>query len=278
MNQKQLRIIGVFLALIMVTSVMLILFEGLGNDSNRGTTMPDQAEAPGFEIIDGNHFMADINSIADGLKFTPEGVTSVAYIDYSLLYGPQIEEHPIYNTVITKRYSANNEDFAFEAHVLSPEVINFGYMEAGTYNGYSFLSRGEGLYNVIGTPTLLGERSDLETVIDVFSGMEETSTDFSDLLVYVQDGADYQMLTSEDTFTDKRYQEIRYIGDGNYSRTDIFINPLDDVIETINIREETSIERGLIYDINIEDDGRILKVVITADQMYFSDLLSEELW
>ncbi|MBP1909056.1 hypothetical protein [Methanolobus bombayensis] len=286
MEQKYVKIIGLFLAFIMVMSILPLFFSGNGDNSNTGEdTTTDAQDAPGFEVIDGTHFSAEIDSISDGLTVTPEGVTNAAYVDYARIYNtplqvfaPNITDlYSVYNTLIVKRYSASNNDgFAFEAHLLNPEVINFEYMVADTYNGYQMLSRGGELYNVIGTPTLLGTSSSLEKVIDVSSGTANVSTEYSEILSYVEPGAEYQMLSSEDMIADQHYLEFRNMGDGNYSRTEVFLNPLDTTLDTISILADNSSDRNLMYNVDIRDEGRIAKVVITANTSNFYNLAMEK--
>lgn len=281
MEQKYVRIVGIFLAALMVMSVLTFFIGGTGNNSNDNEEETNNPEdAPGFEIIEGTHFNAELNSVSDGLAISPEGISNAAYIDYSRVYGtplqafaPNITElYSVYNTLIVKRYSASsNEGLAFEAHVLSPEVINFQYMAAGTYNGYQLLSRGGELYNVIGTPTLLGDMSSLEKVIDVSSGNADPSSNYSELIGYVEPGAEYQMLTSGDLLADQHYLEFRSLGDGNYSRTDIFLGPMESTVTTVSGLEYNS-TIGIYYNTSIFEDGRILKVVATANESDFFNL------
>jgi hypothetical protein len=284
MNQKY---AAIFLAAIMVLSVFSYFVASFMGDSNDDEVATDLQDAPGFEIIGGTHFNAEINSISDGLAISPEGISNAAYIDYSKVYGtplqafaPNITDlYSVYNTLIVKRYSAYNDDgFAFEAHVLSPEIVNFQYMPAETYNGYQILLRGQELYNVIGTPTLLGQQSSLEQVIDVSSGIANASTDYAELLEYVEPGAEYQMLSSNDILADQHYLEFRGLEDGNYSRTEIFLNPSDSALSTISALEGNSTERGLLYDTTIEDDGKIVKVVVTSNESNFFNLAMEQYW
>jgi hypothetical protein len=283
MNQKY---GAIFLAAIMVMSIFSYFVASFIGDSNDvEDTVTDVQDAPGFEVIDGTHFSADLNSISDGLAITPEGVTNIAYVDYARVYNtplqvfaPNITDlYSVYNTLIVKRYSASNSDeFAFEAHVLNPETVGFEYMVADSYNGYEILSRGGDLYNVIGTPTLLGSASSLTKVIDVSSGTANVSTEYSEIMSYVDSGAEYQMLSSEDLIADQHYVEFRNMGDGNYSKTEVFLNPLDTTLDKITSLEDNSTERNLMYDVEIVDDGRIAKVVVTANTSNFYSLAMEQ--
>lgn len=283
MNKKY---VAIFLAAIMVVSILPFFFSGNTNDSNGSEELTDLEDAPGFEIIDGTHFDAEINSISDGLAITPEGVSNAAYIDYLKVYNtplqvfaPNITDlYSLYNTGISKRYSAYNDsaNFGFEAHILKPEVINFEYALADMYNGYSLLMRGPNVSNIIGTPTLLGDRAILKKVIDVKSGNSQASTEFTEILSYVDSGAEYQFVTSTDPLAEQHYLEFRSMDDGNYTRTEIFLNPLESTINTIEGLEANSTERGLSYDTTIEEEGRIVKVVITSNESNFFNLAMEQ--
>ncbi|MDG6243690.1 MAG: hypothetical protein QCH31_04760 [Methanolobus sp.] len=284
MEQKHVRIIGIFLALIMVTSVMALFFGGSGNSSSRDGDATDLEDAPGFEIISGTQFNAEMNSLSDGLAFTPEGVSNAIYVDYSRTYGTPLQDYNItdlyayYNTLMVKRFSAydSSSNFGFEAHVLTPEVVNFNYATAGMYNGYSLLQRGTNIYNIIGTPTLLGDRNTLEKVIDVRSGTGQSSTDFTEIMSYVESGAEFQRVSSSDTIAEQYYVEFRNMGDGNYTRTEIFVAPADTTVNAIYDLEATSDERDLLYNITLEDEGRIVKVVISTDASNFFNLAMEQ--
>lgn len=286
MDQKSVKIIGIFLALIMVMSILPFFFSGNGNNSKGDEEITDLENAPGFEIIKGTHFNAQVNSISGGLAISPEGVSNAVYVDYSRTYGTPLQDYNIsdlyayYNTLMIQRFAAYNASagFGFEAHVLNPEVINFEYAVTDTYNGYSFLMRSSNLYNIIGTPTLLGDKDTLVKVVDVASGNTQGTTDFSELLSYVDSGAEYQMVSSTDSLAEQHYMEFRNMGDGNYSKTEIFLNPLDSTLATISALEGNSTERDLFYNTTIVDDGRIAKVVVTTNASNFFNLAMEQYW
>jgi hypothetical protein len=225
-----------------------------------------------------------MNSLSDGLAFSPQGVSNAIYVDYSRTYGTPLQDYNItdlyayYNTLMVKRFSAYDvsSNFGFEAHILTPEVVNFDYAVADMYNGYSLLQRGTNIYNIIGTPTLLGDRNTLEKVIDVNSGTGQASTDFNEIMVYVVPGAEYQWVSSSDEVAELHYLEFRNMGDGNYSRTEIFVDPADTTVAAISDLEATSSERDLLYNVTVEDEGRIMKVVITTEASNFFNLAMEQ--
>lgn len=283
MNQKH---IALFLAAIMLMSVFSFFLSSLLGDNGNGVENTDPIEAPGFDSISGSHMNAEINSIEDGLKITSDGVNTVSYIDYTKVYGtplqilaPNITElYSVYNSMITARYSAYNSsgDFAFEAHTINPEVINFQYaVTEEPYNGYYLLTRNEQFYNVVGTPMLLGGKDSLKKVIDVSSGNAESSDDFEKILSYAESGAEYQMLSSEDALAEQHYLEFRSLEDGMYSRTEIFLEPADSVIESIETLQANSEERGLIYEFTVNEEDDVAVVEITANESNFYNLAME---
>ncbi|WP_340818542.1 hypothetical protein [Methanolobus sp. WCC4] len=281
MNQKY---AALFLAAIMVMSVFSFFVASLMGDSGTDEGTTDIEDAPGFEVIEGTHFNAELDSVSDGLAFTPGSVTNAIYVDYSRTYGTPLQDYNVtdlyvyYNTMMIRRFSAYNvgSNFGFEAHILNPETVGFNYVVSDNYNGYSLLSRGSGVFNVIGTPTLLGDQATLEDIIDVKSGTATASTDFTEILGYADSGAEYQIVTSVDPLADQHYLEYRNMGDGNYSKTEIFLNPLDTTVDSISGLEANSTERGLVYNTSTFDDGRIVKVVVTANTSNFLNLVTEQ--
>ncbi|MBN2110680.1 MAG: hypothetical protein JW705_06290 [Methanosarcinaceae archaeon] len=284
MNQKY---VAIFLAAIMLMSIAPFFFSGPLNNNGNENTVTDPSEAPGFETIPGTKIEHDLSSIHDGLEITPGGVSVVSYIDYSRIYNtplqimaPNITElYSIYNSMIIHRYSAfnNTGDFGFEAHTINPEVVNFEYMMTeNPYNGYYMLSRGGELYNVVGTPMLFGSRDSLEKVIDVRSGTAESSGDFDRILPFVEPGAEYSMLVIADEIAEQYYLEYRNMADGNYSRTEVFVEPDQSILDSINVLEANSTERNLYYNTTTYEDENVTKVVITANTSNIYSLFMEQ--
>lgn len=286
MNQKY---IAIFLAAIMVLSIFSYFAASLmgnGNEDNNDL-QNDLENAPGFETIPGTKMQHELDSVLDGLEMTPNGVVVASYVDYSRVYNtplqvmaPNITDlFSIYNSMIVERYSAYSAtgDFAFEAHDINPEVINFQYMlTEEPYNGYYMLSRGGELYNVVGTPMLLGPRDSLERVIDVSSGTNESTSDFDRVLPYVEPGAEYSTLVAGDELVDQYYLEYRNMNDGNYSRTEVFVEPDQSILDNITAREANSTERDLYYNTTTYEDDNVTKVVITTNASNIYGLIMEQ--
>ncbi|TGC07904.1 hypothetical protein [Methanolobus halotolerans] len=285
MNTKY---VAIFLAVIMLMSIGTFFFSGpLSNNDQDDNGAGDPADAPGFETIPGTRMQHELDSVLDGLEMTPQGVSVASYVDYSRVYNtplqimaPNITEiYSIYNTMIMQRYSAYSAtgDFAFEAHTISPEVINFEYMlTEDSYNGYYMLSRGGELYNVVGTPMLLGSRNDLENVIDVKSGTANSSTDFERILSYVEPGAEYSTLVIGDGPVEQYYLEYRDMNDGNYSRTEVFVEPDQSLLDNISAMEANSTDRNLYYNTTTYGDENVTKVVITTNASNIYGLILEQ--
>ncbi|WP_406662186.1 hypothetical protein V7O66_06030 [Methanolobus sp. ZRKC3] len=284
MNQKHMAL---FLAALMVMSVFSFFLSSLLGDSSNGVENTDVADAPGFDTIPGTHVNAQLNSLEDGLKVTPSGATTVFYMDYLKAYGtpiqilgPNITElSSFYGSNVVQIYMAQSKNTGFEvqAHTLVPEVVNFKYdFTEKPYNGYYLLKRDEGIYNVIGSPMLLGGRDSLESVIDVSSGNTPASSDFDKILSYTEPGAQYQIVTSEDPMAVQHYIEFRSIEDGNYARTEVFLEPADSLLESIGSLQTNSTERGLTYEFNVYEEDDVAIVEITANESNFYNLAIEQ--
>lgn len=281
------KAIGIFLAAIMLMSIGTFFFAGpLSNQSNNRN---DASQAPGFDTIPGTKVNQELNSLQDGLSMTPEGIAVASYVDYSRVYGtplqvlaPNITDvYSVYNSMIMQRYSAYNDsgDFGFEAHIIYPEVINFEYMlSEQPYNGYHMLSRNGQIYNIVGSPMLLGPQDSLKQVIDVTSGNLESSTDFERIMPYIEAGAEYQLLTSTDSIAAQHYLEFRSADEGNtYTRTEVFVEPQQSLLENIRALEANSTERGLAYNVTSYDSDNVTKVMITTNATNFYNLALEQL-
>lgn len=274
MNQKT---VAIFLAIIMLMSILPIFFSGSSKYSGEDESFVP-LNAPGFDTIAGNHVNHELNSIADGLSIAPQGVSSAQYLDISRINGTPLEpavanarqSDELYNSRIMKTFYAEytNEQSWFELHTISPEIIAFDYWVSPTpYNGYQFLVRTTDDYslgNVVGTPMIFGPQNKVENVIDVLSGSAEKSSDFAHILSYADMGAEFQRVTLvDDGFADQFYLGLKKLADGRYSRTVIYLNPVNSALVNITQLQANSTERGIIYDTTT--DGDITKVVITSD-------------
>ncbi|MGP8319289.1 MAG: hypothetical protein ACT6FD_00640 [Methanosarcinaceae archaeon] len=268
MNKK---IISIFLAVIMVMSV-LPLFLSSPQKSNTDSTII--YDAPGFESIPGAHVNHKFNSITDGLDMIPKGATSAQYIDVSRISGTPLEAavanaiQPdiVYNANITKTFFADYsaDSTWIELHTISPEVVAFSYFSSPTsYNGYQLLVRDNGIYTVIGTPLIFGSKDKVEDTIDVLSGSTERSDKFGYILKYADMDSEFQRVTANTAFASQYYLDFKRLDSGEYSRTVIYLDAVNNTLENLAMFEANSTKRNVAYDITTE--GNITKVVITGN-------------
>jgi hypothetical protein len=281
MNTKY---VAIFLAVIMVMSIMPFFFSG---DSNGETVDNSVADAAGFESIPGEHVDHELNSLADGLAVTPEGVVFAEYVDIDsirdtplfLMMGNMSQLDSVYGVPVTKLYSAEYANqHSFNMHVINPEVIAFPYyLSEEAYNGYYFASRGTDLSNVIGNPMLFGQQDRLEDVLDVMEGDATASSDFSRLMEFVEPGAPIQqVMVVNDGFADQYYFDLMFLDDSRLSRTTVYLNPTDGTRENITAYAAEGPDKGLDYDVDSQED--ILKVTVTLDSSDFYTFLGEPAW
>ncbi|AEH61113.1 conserved hypothetical protein [Methanosalsum zhilinae DSM 4017] len=273
------KLIAIFLAVIMVGALFAILFSGVSppaeNDENTQEAIP-------FDSIPGNKINQPFGSIADALSMTPEGVTSAQYRDISSIEGTPLEMlmdiqelDSIYGSQVVSTYSAyyDEEESWFQLDVIRPEVVAFQYGEPVTYDGYFMLPRAENIYNVIGSPLILGPRDKVEAIIDIVNTDMESTSQFDSLLNYAQDNdSEFQIVNSlsEDNYADKVYIGFSQMDGQNYIRTVVYQNLSQDTMDLIGSYEANSTERGLAY--SIEEDDEFTKVVVEGN---FFTLINE---
>ncbi|MBC7085034.1 MAG: hypothetical protein H5T43_01505 [Methanomethylovorans sp.] len=278
--------IAIFLAVIMVGSIIPLIFSG---SSNNNSNQKKANSAQDINTIPGNKVNYRLNSIADGISMSPEGITSAQFVDYAKMHRSQLkvfvpnetELSTLYNVNLTKEFfavdlNASDENYiAFRAHEIRPSVVNFNYMISGQpYNGYYLLSRGNGYYNVVGSPMLFGSKNMLEKVIDVLSGNASGVHDFDYLLSNVEEGAEFQIISSENKeVADQYYLEFRSLEQGGYARTAMFLNLNASIFEKINALAQNSTTRGLEY--NITRKNNLTKVTVQANESSFFNLAFE---
>lgn len=278
--------IAIFLVLIMVGSIVPMFFTGSSNNKTDTNDVNGTAtDAPSIDSMPGKHVEQQLNSIADGLEMSPEGITSAQYVDFAKVNISQLqmfeplptEMLTLYNVWVTKQFSAvdstitEKSDAVFEMHTIDPKVVNFQYIASTEpYKEYYFLSRGNNYSNVVGSPMLLGSEKRLKSVIDVLSGNAKSSHDFDYLLSKTDSGAEIQMVSSDKTLTaDQYYLEFRALENKTYARTTLYLNLNQSVLTKLNSLAQNSSSRGLEYD--IAEDDNITKVIVKANE---SDLLN----
>lgn len=270
MNQK---IIAIFLAIIMLMSLLPLFFSGAPQQSSTDADI-NYDGAPGFDSIGGAHVNHKFDSIADGLDMAPKGVTSAQYLDVSRISGTPLEAgaanaiqpDSTYNAKLTKTFFVDysNDGSWMELHTISPEIIAFSYwMDPTSYNGYQLLIRDNGIYNAIGTPLIFGPPDKVKDTIDVLSGSAERSDEFDHILSYADMDSEFQRVTADVAFASQYYIDLKKLESGDYSRTVIYLDIVNSAFENLVNLEANSTERNVAY--NITTDGNITKVVVTGN-------------
>ncbi|MCC4767833.1 hypothetical protein FXW07_14815 [Methanosarcina sp. DH1] len=287
---KNQRYLAVFLALTMLLSAGAIFFSGNSNkdksDNASSSGNLEENNTIAFSQIPGRQVHHEFNSIADGLNMSPEGVVSASYVDlqrttgtpFEQFFGNQTIMYSLYGADVTKRYGARYADGnGFELHQI-PERKMIMPWGAVQYDNYSLLARTNNTYdiwNVAGSPVILGSRQSVQDVIDVLQGNATASTEYNSLLSQANtEGSLYQELTVKTNNStlpaDQRYMDIKKLDDGSYSQTFLYLNPESNFTDEIKALQANSTERGVTY--NVTTSGNITKMMITSD---FRSLLNE---
>ncbi len=286
-NQKYLAIL---LALTMFLSAFMIYFTGTSKtDSNNDVSTEEvgnNSSTISFSQVPGKQVHHEFNSIADGLNMSPEGVISANYVNLQKATGTPMEQvlgnvkmmQSLYGADVTKRYGAGYADGSgFELHQIPEQKILVPW-GAVPYNGYNLLARTnntQDIWNVVGSPVILGPRQNVENVIDVLGGNATSTTEYNNLLSQV-DPANviFQQVATKTNATDipaeQFYRDFKKLDDGSYTQTSVFLNAEPEVTQNITAFQANSSERGVTY--NVTTSGNITKLVITSD---FASLLNE---
>lgn len=290
-NQKYLAI---FLAVTMFLSAFMIYFTASSktdndNDVPTSENGEDFMTVP-FSQIPGKHVQHDFNSIIDGLEMSPEGVTNAVYVDLQKTEGTPLESifgnsqtmnvSFSYGADVTKRYGASYADESgFELHQIPEQKIDMPLdTQAMPYEGYQILDRTNGTYNiwnVVGSPSIIGPIQTVANVIGVLEGNATSSSEYDQILSQADpEGSIYQEVVTRTNSTDipaeQYYKDLKKLDDGSYVQTAIYLNPEPEVNEKINAYQANSSERGVVY--NVTTLGDITKLVISSD---FENLYNE---
>jgi hypothetical protein len=233
-------------------------------------------------------------SISDALNMTPVGVVSATYTDLESMT-PQMmqwvrqdvtvinEADTIYNSTTTKVYYAalkegNNNSFLLLS-TMSPEKNDFKYIEypqqiAGNY----ILVRQEqglsGLYNVMGTPTILAPGDTLAGVFQIITSLNKTATAYDQYvgLLSKVEPAPYQMLSSNVSFAKQYYMGIG-LNNGSYERITAYLDANSTTLKKLNQLKANSTEKGFT-EYNVTSGGNYTTVKIAGPDLF--RVLSEE--
>jgi len=285
-NQKYLAIL---LAVIMFFSVFLILFTASSNkDSGNNVSTPaaeNNSSTISFSQIPGKQVHHQFNSIADGLNMSPDGVTGAIYIDLQKSKGTPLEQvfdntdmNKFYGAEVTKRYRSNYANGSgFELHQIPGQKILIPW-GAVPYHSYNLLARTNNTYdlwNVVGSPIILGSRQSVKSVIDVLEGNATSTSEFNQILSQAEpEDVIFQEVATKTNATnipaEKYYMDLKKLDDGSYAQTNIFLNPEPGVTRNITALQANSSKRGVTY--NVTTSGNITKLKMSSD---FASLYNE---
>ncbi len=289
-NQKYLAI---FLAATMFLSAFLIYFTASSKtDSNNDTPAPEVGNESliFFSQIPGKHVLHEFNSIINGLEMSPDGVTNAVYVDFQKTEGTPLESifgnmqtmntSFSYGTDVTKRYGASyaNES-GFELHEIPELKMNVPEnTRVMPYDGYQILDRTNGTYNiwnVVGSPEIIGPIQTVAGVIDILEGNATATTEYNQILSQAEpEGSIFQEVVKRTNTSDipakQYYRDLKKLDDGSYTQTSIYLDPEPEVNEKIKAYQANSSERGVAY--NVTTLGNITKLVISSD---FNSLYNE---
>lgn len=293
---KKQKYIAIILASIMFFSVFLYLVTGgsgpKGNSNNENESptpvVENNISTIPFSQIPGKQVHHQFNSIADGLNMSPDGVISAAYVDLQKTSGTPLEQtfgnttmmKSFYGADVTKRYSAYYSDGnGFELHAIPEQKILKSFVPI-PYHGYQLLARDSSssgdLWNVVGSPVILGSRQSVKSVIDVLGGNLTSATEYNQILSQA-DPKDviFQVVVARtnnttDALADQYYNDLRKLDNGSYEQTSLFLNVNPGLAKNITALQATSSERGVTY--NVNTSGNITKLVLISD---YKNLVNE---
>jgi hypothetical protein len=290
-------ILALFLALTMVFSVFALFLNPRSQTAQETPQPTSQQEKynPEYWTINQPFY-----SVSDALNMTPYNSTNAMYIDLESMTPQMVQwaqqekidilNYPIvgwmdsiYNSSTTKVYYSHlkedrNESFLFLS-TMSPEKNDFEYVVypqqiAGNY----ILVRQEqglsGLYNVMGSPTILAPEDALVGVFKIITSLNKTTTaydQYAGLLSKVEP-APFQTLNSSVSFAKQYYIGIG-LNNGSYERTAAYLDLNSTTLEKLSQLKANSTEKGFT-EYNITSGGNYTVVKIAGPDLF--RVLSEE--
>ena len=287
MKQQDLyKILAIFLGLTMVFSIFAYMFIGPSPDTTQQTNEPAQTEKynPEFWVIN-----QPFNSISDALRITPPGAESASFLDLDGMPPQMIQWakqdqtirdlDSIYKSNTTKMYFANLKEGKNSSFLLLstmfPEKNDFEYIEIP--NSYPPILRRtdmNGLYNVLGRPTILAPGDTIMGVLSITESLNKTNTSYDqyeNLLIKVPT-APFQTLSSNVSFAKQYYQGIRFTN-GSYERTTVYLNVNSSTMKNLTQSKVNSTQKGFT-DYNITKSGNYTIVKILGPELF--SILSED--
>jgi hypothetical protein len=294
MNQQlAYKLLAAFLVLTMLGSVFAYFFIGARDDTTQKTNTPDTDLAkydPDLWTVNQPFY-----SISDSLKMTPPGAEVAYYVDLesmtpqmtqwtrseSTVIGGLIQEvdTKLYKSNATKLYYAgiregNNNSLLLLSTMMTPNN-DFEYIVLPDTN---ILVRQEsdinGMYNIMGTPTIFASPQTAVNVLEIIYGQNKTNTSYDQYegLLNKVEPAPFQIVNSNITFAKQFYFGVGIVN-GSYERTTAYLDANSTVLRILNQSKANSTQRGFEqYDVNQSGNYTIVKVVSPE----LSTVLSEE--
>ena len=297
-QQTAYKLLAAFLVLTMVFSVFAYILISPRSQTEQETPQPtSQQEKYNPEYWT---FNQPFYSISDALNITPYNSTNALYIDIESMTPQMIQwaqqekidilNYPIvgwmnsiYNSSTTKVYYSHlkedrNESFLFLS-TMSPEKNDFGYVVypqqiAGNYVLVRQDPGLSGLYNVMGTPTVLAPGDTLAGVFEITTSLNKTATSYDQYagLLNKVEPAPYQMLSSNVSFAKQYYMGIGP-NNGSYKRITAYLDANSTTLKKLNQLKANSTEKGFT-EYNITSVGNYTTVKIAGPDLF--RVLSEE--
>lgn len=284
-------ILAFFLALTMVLSVFALFLNPRSETEQETPQSTPQQEKYNPEYWTMNQ---PFYSISDALNMTPVDAVSASYTDLDSMT-PQMmqwvrqdvtvinEADIIYNSTTTKVYYAalkegENNSFLLLS-IMYPERNDFEYIEyPQQIAGYYILVRQEpqlnGLYNVMGTPTILAPGDTIGGVLEIITSLNKTATAYDRYagLLSKAEPAPYQMLSSNVSFAKQYYMGVG-LNNGSYVRTTAYLDLNSTTLKKLNQLKANSTEKGFT-EYNVTGEGNYTTVKIAGPDLF--RVLSEE--
>ncbi len=298
-QQTAYKLLAAFLVLTMIFSVFAYIFISPRSETAQETQNQNQSQQekynPEYWTINQPFY-----SISDALNMTPPDAINAEYIDLESMTPQMIQwaqqikieliDYPIvgwmdslYKSNTTKVYYGHlkedrNESFLL-LNTMYPERNDFEYIEypqqiAGNY----ILIRQEqglsGLYNVMGTPTILAPGDTLGGVLEIITSLNKTATAYDQYagLLSKAEPAPYQMLSSNVSFAKQYYIGVG-LNNGSYVRTTAYLDLNSTTLKKLNQLKANSTEKGFT-EYNVTSGGNYTTVKIAGPDLF--RVLSEE--
>jgi len=230
MKYETSKIVAIAFAVLVVLSVLSMVLGSLmplfwGDDEPDNAAQSQQTSPDGRMPLDNFGKLVDhpLDSIADGLNASPQGVLMAQYVRAGDLEGTPLMErtvpHGFYGTNVSDSYSAAFMDGSqIGLHTLYPRKFAlelFFYSPSSQYQNYPVLIRDSKMCIIMGDPCIFGPRSKIEATVDVIDDESAPNAypDFKRLLESVDLDAPYQEVRMYSPIANQYYDAARPVGD-----------------------------------------------------------------